>query len=410
MASNNTLAPAVPKSTRPAATQQQRSQQQQQPPVSSELSYLPVGGAAAAGAGVAEAAHTSALYQPTPVYPQSAPYQQQQQQQQSAPFQTYQAQPMAQYQQPMPPFYSYNSDSPNNNRFSGGTPPSSNNTTQLGGYEQSQSTDSTHRSSRNMSPAPDPNYDLIQTDATLEGLTQRWNAYQAVMKKHYAEDPFYKRWTWSKWILLFSAILLLGYSGVILYYSLTYILQKVPESPVVMEFHSNLVYLSFAASIFGIGSALVGLVGIFRENRKWLSLYTIVLWPSFALYIAVGYIAFRRAKQDLRAHIKDEWLYKYTREQRLLVQRNLFCCGFQDPTYFAAYDMRCFPVTTLPGCQHKYTLFEKNLLKELWTWSFTVAPVHLFVMIVALLCSNHVNSLLRSARPGLVSFRDKKQQ
>lgn len=67
-------------------------------------------------------------------------------------------------------------------------------------------------------------------------------------------------------------------------------------------------------------------------------------------------------------------------------------------------------MTTLPGCQHKYSLFEKDLLTTLWTWSFTIAPVHLFIMIVALLCSNHVNSLLRSARPGLVSFRDKKQQ
>jgi hypothetical protein len=112
-------------------------------------------------------------------------------------------------------------------RFSGGTPPSSSfNTTQVGGggYEQSQSTDSTHRSSRNISPAPDPNYNLIQTDATLEGLAQRWYAYQAMMKKSYAEDPFYKRWTRSKWILLFSTLVLLGYSGTIFGFSLLYII------------------------------------------------------------------------------------------------------------------------------------------------------------------------------------------
>ncbi|KAK3847216.1 MAG: hypothetical protein J3R72DRAFT_362398 [Linnemannia gamsii] len=151
-------------------------------------------------------------------------------------------------------------------------------------------------------------------------------------------------------------------------------------------------------------------MGIFKENRIWLSYYTIVLWPGFALYVAVGYIAFRRAKQHLRAHIKDEWIYDYSREQRLIVQQNLSCCGFQDSTFYAAYDMRCFPMTTLPGCQHKYSLFEKDLLTTLWTYSFTVAPVHLFVMIVALLCSNHVNALLRSARPGLTSFRDKKKQ
>ncbi|KAF9321513.1 hypothetical protein BGZ91_004512 [Linnemannia elongata] len=393
MASNNAPIPPAPKNTSPTATQQQ--------PVSNDLSFLPVGGAAA-GAGAVEAAHESAPYQPTPAYPQ-----------QSAPFQPYQPQPIAPYQQPTPAFYSYdsnNSDYTNNHRYSGGTQPSSYNTTQLGGYQQSQGTDSTHRSSRNMSPAPEPNYNLIQTDATLEGLAQRWYAYQAVMKKSYAEDPFYKRWTRSKWILLLSALLLLGYSAAILYFSLSYIIQNVPGSPVVMEFHSNIVYLSLAGAVFGIATALVGLVGIFRENRIWLSYYTIVLWPVFALYIAVGYIAFRRAKLHLRAHIKEEWINSYSREQRLLVQRNLFCCGFQDSTYFAAYDMRCFPTTTLPGCEHKYSLFEKDLLTTLWTWSFTVAPVHLFVMIAALLCSNHVNSLLRSARPGLVSFRDKKQE
>ncbi|KAF9549982.1 hypothetical protein EC957_002042 [Mortierella hygrophila] len=395
MASNNTPLPVSPKNTRSTATQQQRSQQQeQQQPVSNDLSFLPVGGAAA-GAGVVEAYSQ-----------QSVPFQQQQLQQQSAPFQPYQPQPIAPYQQPMPAFYSYdsnNSDYSNNNRFSGGT-------AQLGGYQQSHSTDSTHRSSRNISPAPEPNYNLIQTDATLEGLAQRWHAYQAVMRKSYAEDPFYKRWTRSKWILLFSALLLLGYSTAILYFTLTYILHKVPEAPVVMEFHSNIIYLALGGSVFGIASALVGLVGIFLENRIWLSYYTIVLWPGFALYVAVGYIAFRRAKMNLRAHIKDDWIFSYTREQRLLVQHSLFCCGFQDSTYYAAYDMRCFPTTTLPSCEHKYSLFEKNLLTSLWTWSFTVAPVHLFVMIVALLCSNHVNNLLRSARPGLVSFKEKKKQ
>ncbi|KAK3847215.1 MAG: hypothetical protein J3R72DRAFT_187827 [Linnemannia gamsii] len=241
MASNSNPLPPIPKSTRPATTTKTKQQKQQQlQPVSDELSYLPVDGAAVVGAGIADVARNASVpYQPTPVYPQSATYQQQQQfqQLQSTPFQPYQPQPIAPFQQPMPAFYSYDSNNSSNNnndystmnRFSGGTPPTSSlNTTQLGssGYEKSHSTDSTHRSSRNMSPAPEPNYNLIQTDATLEGLAQRWFAYQAVMKKSYAEDPFYKRWTWSKWLLLFSALLLLGYSGAILGISLTYIINS----------------------------------------------------------------------------------------------------------------------------------------------------------------------------------------
>ncbi|KAF9126587.1 hypothetical protein BGW39_006508, partial [Mortierella sp. 14UC] len=384
MANNNNPLPTVPKNSRPTTTTRQKQQQRQEQPVSDELSYLPVDGAAVVGAGIAEAtrhaSHASAPYQPTAQYPQSAPYQQQQfqqqqQQQQPVPYRPYQPQPISPFQQPTPAFYSYDNnnsnDYPSMNRFAGGTPPSSSfNTTQVGGsgYEQSHSTiNSTPRSSRNISPAPEPNYNLIQTDATLEGLAQRWFAYQAVMKKSYADDPFYKRWTRSKWILLFSTLLLLGYSGAIFGLSLSYIIGKAADSPVVMEFHSNLVYLSFAGSVFGIASALVGLVGIFKENRIWLSYYTIVLWPVFALYVAVGYIAFRRAKQHLRAHIKEEWISTYSRDQRLIVQHNLSCCGFQDPTYYAAYDMRCFPMTTLPGCQHKYSLFEKDFLTTLWT-------------------------------------------
>jgi hypothetical membrane protein len=91
--------------------------------------------------------------------------------------------------------------------------------------------------------------------------------------------------------------------------------------------------VSLAGSILGIASALVGLVGIFKEDRIWLSYYTIILWPGFALYVAVGYIAFRRAKQHLRFHIKEEWIYSYSRQQRLVVQHNVRFfepCGFQD--------------------------------------------------------------------------------
>jgi len=167
-----------------------------------------------------------------------------------------------------------------------------------------------------------------------------------------------------------------------------------------------------------------------------------MLWPVFALYVSVGYIAFRRAKNHLRAHLKDEWIHSYTREQRLLVQRNvsqsptgtedlsllshylifwrysyccsvlfvskqLKCCGYQAPSYYGEYDLRCFPMTNLPGCQHKYNLYEDRLLTTCWNASFILVPFQLFVMIAALLCSNHVDGMLRSARPGLKSFKEK---
>lgn len=208
----------------------------------------------------------------------------------------------------------------------------------------------------------------------------------------------------------------------------------------------NIVTLAGAA--VGLVSALIGFVGIVRENRIWLSIYTVLLWPVFCLYVSVGYIAFRRSKNHLRNHLRDEWIHDYTRDQRLLVQRNvsvffplcivlwgpailfsflftvpvssnqptfcfslacdiqLKCCGYLSPIQNGEYDLRCFPMINLPGCIHKYNLFEDKLLTTVWTASFSLVPLQLFVMIAALLCSNHVDGMLRSGRPGLKNFKE----
>ncbi|KAF9958691.1 hypothetical protein BGZ70_009113 [Mortierella alpina] len=268
-----------------------------------------------------------------------------------------------------------------------------------------------HRSSATMTSGPTSSaFDVTQTDLTLEGLAQRWQAYQAMMKKRYAEDPFYRRWTKSKWVLLMSAIILLGYSCAVFAVSLGYMLEKFDLAPVIMEFHGNLVRLSLAGSAFGIVCAFIGLIGVITESRVWLSWYTTLLWPSFALYISVGYIAFRRAKAHLRDHVGKEWEHLYTRDQRLIVQQNLKCCGYNDWSHHGAYDLRCFPKINLPGCVHKYNKHEESVLTNFWTIAFSIAPLHLFVMISALLCSNHVDGMLRSARPGLKSFKEEKEE
>ncbi|KAF9196205.1 hypothetical protein BGZ50_001606 [Haplosporangium sp. Z 11] len=261
------------------------------------------------------------------------------------------------------------------------------------GHAYSNNVSSTHRSSRNLSPSVDANYNLTQSDLTLDGLSQRWHAYQAVMRKYYAETPFYRRWTKSKWILLFSAILLLAYSGAAFAISLGYMLK-----------------MSLAASASGIVCALIGLVGTLREDRVWLSWYTTLLWPVFTLYVSIGYITFRRTKEHLRDRLRAEWTYTYSREQRLTIQRNLKCCGYLNSNNFGEYDLRCFPMINLPGCVYKYHRFELKLLNMFWTVAFSIVPFHLFVMISALLCSNHVDGMLRSARPGLKSFKEEKEE
>jgi len=93
------------------------------------------------------------------------------------------------------------------------------------GRDNANSLSSTHRSSNNHSAGTE-GYNVTQSDLTLEGLAQRWHAYQAMMKKRYTEVPFYRRWTKSKWILLFSTLLLLGYSCAVLTVSLGYTLES----------------------------------------------------------------------------------------------------------------------------------------------------------------------------------------
>lgn len=85
---------------------------------------------------------------------------------------------------------------------------------------------SSRSSAHNLAIGTDRNYNMTQTDMTLEGLAERWNAYQAWWAKQYKEQPFYRIWTRSKWILLFSAVLLLGYSGALFAVSLGYMLGR----------------------------------------------------------------------------------------------------------------------------------------------------------------------------------------
>lgn len=86
---------------------------------------------------------------------------------------------------------------------------------------------------------------------------------------------------------------------------------------------SSAFLVAMAASIAGIATAAVGLYGIVRENRVWLSWYTFLLWPVFALYGAVGYEAFKGTQSNRRARLRNAWSNTYTREQRLLVQKNV---------------------------------------------------------------------------------------
>lgn len=50
----------------------------------------------------------------------------------------------------------------------------------------------------------------------------------------------------------------------------------------------------------------------------------------------------------------------------------------------------CYPRSILPGCKNKYLKLEREVLETWYTCSFAIVPVHIGIILAALLCSNHI--------------------
>ena len=57
----------------------------------------------------------------------------------------------------------------------------------------------------------------------------------------------------------------------------------------------------------------------------------------------------------------------------------------------ATYSDQCYPRSLLPGCKGVWSQFEARSLSKFASASFGTVPLHLVNIIVALLCSNHIN-------------------
>ncbi|KAF9193527.1 hypothetical protein BGZ51_003082 [Haplosporangium sp. Z 767] len=65
---------------------------------------------------------------------------------------------------------------------------------------------------------------------------------------------------------------------------------------------------------------------------------------------------------------------------------------------YASYDLHCFPRAPRPACEARFLYYQQGLLINTSNAAFMVLPFQVLIMIVALLCSNHVDSLYRTAR------------
>lgn len=223
-------------------------------------------------------------------------------------------------------------------------------------------------------------------------------------EREYLMARRWKTWTKSKVLLLLMNTILMGLS--ITYTAFMAMSWRGEEwtkqyldSGIMMVADRKLLYLMTVTPPFGIFVAIVGYIGIFTQSRKVLSAYTVLLWPLFSLMTTIGYISFRRNHVSLYQKLKYSWVYEYSRNDRLVIQNTFSCCGFRSVIDYPSYDLHCFPRAPRPPCERHFLHYQQEFLLNTSTVAFLLIPIQLTIMIVALLCSNHIDNLFRSANP-----------
>ena len=148
--------------------------------------------------------------------------------------------------------------------------------------------------------------------------------------------------------------------------------------------------LSTLTAIIGLFTSLIGWAGILLNNRGFLAWYTFLTWVTFAFLVSPGYLTYRRRTFNLEGKINSQWSRNLGAEGRLLIQNQLNCCGYFSPFVEATVSQTCYARSMLPGCKGPYKLFEKTLLIHWYKAVFALVPLHILIMVAALLCSNNI--------------------
>lgn len=209
-------------------------------------------------------------------------------------------------------------------------------------------------------------------------------------KRNTRDSPRFLGWTLARWLLLVTNILLFVYGTLFLGLSIATYTRSYERAIVILVANKDILGVTFAASLLCVITSILGFIGILYKNRKLLAIYSLMLWVCFALIATAGYIGFKTRTWNLKAKLGVKWRHDYSVNERELIQDNLHCCGFDNPSDHAAYFSRCWAHSLLPGCQYKFYVFENTFLLYAYTAAFTVLPCHILVIIVSILCSNHV--------------------
>ncbi|KAL0960604.1 hypothetical protein HGRIS_005636 [Hohenbuehelia grisea] len=198
------------------------------------------------------------------------------------------------------------------------------------------------------------------------------------------------KWTVFKWSLLLSVVTVLIYgTAVLVAVILTWFRAWLLADVMYVADYDLLVLATLAAALL-LFTAMVGLTGTILNSRSILAIYTLLLWPTFISILVVGYISYKRSTFSLDRKLGHAWSAYYTPLGRLMIQDTLKCCGFLNALHEATPSGRCYARAPLPGCKGPLLRFEKANLDSLWAAAFSLVPIHVINIVVALLCTNHI--------------------
>jgi hypothetical protein len=198
------------------------------------------------------------------------------------------------------------------------------------------------------------------------------------------------RWNGFKWCLFVANLILTVYTmGALVVCLLTWFNVWVHADILRVGNVPELVLSTIAAS-FGLLTAMLGWAGLLLNNRAFLAVYTLFLWFTFALLVTPGYVTYKQYAFNLEGKINAQWSQHLGPDGRLRIQNELMCCGYFSPYVEATVSQSCYSRSQLPGCKGPYLRFERVVLKRWYILAFSLVPIHIGIIVTALLCSNHV--------------------
>jgi hypothetical protein len=198
------------------------------------------------------------------------------------------------------------------------------------------------------------------------------------------------RWNKFKWSLFFSNFLFSSYSLATTIFLLCTWFDVWTHADIVRVGNRPELIMSTIAASFGIITSVIGWAGILLNNRSFLAVYTFFLWICFALLVIPGYTTFKRRNFNLDGKVNFQWANDFGIDDWLRIQNQLNCCGFFSPFVEAAVSQVCYSRSVLPGCKGPYMNFERFVLERWYTLVFGLVPFQIAVIVVGLLCSNHI--------------------